>query len=90
MKGKCKKCGIKLPVPTWNYCLLHDSSTKKVVNEKLISLKDPILSKQQITRREYKKNIIPLKPFKNYMGFKIKIPFEKFLYANYLIVDFDK
>ena len=24
--SKCKRCGVDLPVPSWEYCMLHDGS----------------------------------------------------------------
>ena len=81
-QSKCSVCGVPLPIKAWRRCRLHDGS--KVAIEEMIQLK-PFVPMLVLDEKKYFK-----RPFQEYMGYSIEIPFEKFINASELIVDNDK
>ena len=95
--GTCLTCGIKLPVPSWSFCMLHDCTRKKTVDTPFVKLKEPETT-EIITKRTYEKHIPAVvldkkkftkRPFDVYLGYTINIPFNHFIDAKELIVDDD-
>ena len=89
--GKCLKCGVSLPVPAWKWCLLHDPVRASISKVPFVELKP--ISNIVSTEREYRKKLTKIilskkkRPLIIYMGYEVKIPFDKFLNAKELVTE---
>lgn len=88
-------CTEKLPIPTWKFCMKHDTGYKIVNKDKpFIEIKKPDLTNpfatQRANRSVPKKDLHKQKPYKKFQyhfGYKICIPFWAYIRAETLIYD---